>query len=470
MASNVLPPGVAATMAQQYQPGQSIAATYAQGRQAMLAQAPQGQSAAASGSSANQAGTQYLARGGKVRKPTFLVGEGNPKYPEYVIPTDPKHRDRALQILKEAGEKIGVKGMDDGGSTGTGTSSLAGGGTGTSSLSGGNSYYGPSYNGGGQPYPGFQNQGLIVGGQGAGSYSGGSGSSPFLSGTGAAGPGTVGAAATSPLAAGGGALNFGNVPGNYQSAYANALSLNSQNYSNILSGYQGLLSGQQAAQGNIQGMYNSLWPQVQQTIAGIGASQQQQIADTYAQQSGNITQQMTNSGLGNTTAATSAQGVASLNQQKASVALANQIAQLNAGYQSQLGLASAGYANQANMQNTALGQSQLNFMNSVNAPYPSMQSWQNAAQQRGAAAGYRPPGQVGQQQPPPGYNQNPAYSPAAPVAPTSDSGTAPSSGSTTPASGYGAPFGSDTGSNDLYSNAGLIEAGGYAGGYEDDDD
>ena len=72
---------------------------------------------------------------------------------------------------------------------------------------------------------------------------------------------------------------------------------------------------------------------MQSTIAGIGASQQQSIADTYAQQSGNITQQMTNSGLGNTTAATSAQGVASLNEQKASVALANQIAQLNAGYQ-----------------------------------------------------------------------------------------------------------------------------------------
>lgn len=210
--------------------------------------------------------------------------------------------------------------------------------------------------------------------------------------SGAAGGTTAagGTQATNPLSAGGGQLNFGSVPTNYDSAYSNALNLNSQNYSNILSGYQNLIGGQQAGQSATQGRYDSLWPQVQQTIAGIGKSQQQAINDTYAQQSGNITQQMTNSGLGNTTAATSAQGVASLNQQKASDALAAQVAQLSAGYQSQLGLAGAGYSGQANQQNTQLGSQALNWMNSVNAPYPNVQQWQNTASMQGAAGAYKP--------------------------------------------------------------------------------
>jgi hypothetical protein len=337
-----------------------------------------------------------------------------------------------------------------------------------SSLSGGLGNYGTStdpsagpdpgdqYTYGGQAYPGQNNSNL------AGN------ASPLLYGTGAAGPGTVGAAGTSPLASGGGALNFGNVPGNYQSAYANALSLNSQNYSNILSGYQGLLGSQQAAQQGVQSRYDSLWPQVQQTIAGIGASQQQQIADTYAQQSGNITQQMTNSGLGNTTAATSAQGVASLNQQKASVALANQIAQLNAGYQSQLGLAGAGYANQANMQNTALGQAQLGFMNSVSAPYPNLKDWQNTAQQRGAANAYRPPQQSNQGMNVPSQAQTPYQ---AQVAQQQAADQPASPAPSTPYQGYqysAADAYTDEGGG--WSGGGDYGDGGGDGGYSDGGD
>lgn len=57
-----------------------------------------------------------LAAGGTVpigqfNAPTAIVGEGNPNYPEYVIPTDPKYRSRALSLYEKAGTQL----MDKGG-------------------------------------------------------------------------------------------------------------------------------------------------------------------------------------------------------------------------------------------------------------------------------------------------------------------------------------------------------------------
>jgi hypothetical protein len=42
-----------------------------------------------------------LAAGGKFNRATAIVGEGNPAYPEYVIPTDPKHRRNAMALLED---------------------------------------------------------------------------------------------------------------------------------------------------------------------------------------------------------------------------------------------------------------------------------------------------------------------------------------------------------------------------------
>lgn len=39
----------------------------------------------------------------KVNRPKAIVGEGNPRYPEYVIPTDPKYRGRASALWAAAG-------------------------------------------------------------------------------------------------------------------------------------------------------------------------------------------------------------------------------------------------------------------------------------------------------------------------------------------------------------------------------
>ncbi|MDX3179650.1 hypothetical protein PV382_46610, partial [Streptomyces scabiei] len=39
-----------------------------------------------------------IAKPMKTNRPTAIVGEGNPRYPEYVIPTDPKYRARAMSL------------------------------------------------------------------------------------------------------------------------------------------------------------------------------------------------------------------------------------------------------------------------------------------------------------------------------------------------------------------------------------
>jgi phage-related minor tail protein len=68
------------------------------------------------------AGPKLLAAGGtvgpwgpaapmRVNRPTAIVGEGDPRYPEYVIPTDPRYRKRALALHAQAGTRL----MADGG-------------------------------------------------------------------------------------------------------------------------------------------------------------------------------------------------------------------------------------------------------------------------------------------------------------------------------------------------------------------
>jgi SLT domain-containing protein len=60
-------------------------------------------------------GTVGRATPGVFNKPTAIVGEGNPRYPEYVIPTDPKYATRARGLWQAAGAHF----MEDGGILGT---------------------------------------------------------------------------------------------------------------------------------------------------------------------------------------------------------------------------------------------------------------------------------------------------------------------------------------------------------------
>ncbi|MGH3679084.1 MAG: phage tail tape measure protein [Natronosporangium sp.] len=52
------------------------------------------------------AGGAMPVRPGMFNRPTAIVGEGNRSHPEFVIPTDPKHRDRALALWEQAGGQL----------------------------------------------------------------------------------------------------------------------------------------------------------------------------------------------------------------------------------------------------------------------------------------------------------------------------------------------------------------------------
>jgi hypothetical protein len=192
---------------------------------------------------------------------------------------------------------------------------------------------------------------------------------------------------------------LGSIANNYASAYNDALRANQQNYQNILQGYQQVLQQQQASQQPIMQGYQQLQSQVLGDIQGIGASQQQAIADVYAQQQGQASQGLISRGLGNTTVQNAVSRGLTLDQQKANVALSNQLAQLTAGYRSQLGGAALNYQNQANMQNTALASQQLGMMAGLQIPFPSAGAYSAlasgaaglaAAQRYGGGAGLSP--------------------------------------------------------------------------------
>lgn len=60
-------------------------------------------------------GTVGRAQPGVFNRPTAIVGEGNPRYPEYVIPTDPKYAKRAKGLWHAAGAHF----YEDGGILGS---------------------------------------------------------------------------------------------------------------------------------------------------------------------------------------------------------------------------------------------------------------------------------------------------------------------------------------------------------------
>lgn len=174
------------------------------------------------------------------------------------------------------------------------------------------------------------------------------------------------------LAFGGGSFCFTNPMGSYQSAYCSALKANQSNYNNIIAGYQGLMGSQVGAQQGITQGYQDLQRNVLGTICGIQQSQMNAIQCQYTKGNAQAQQQAINSGLGNSTVLSSLQRGVCAQKSLATTQVQNQFAQLKAGYMSQLGLACLNYQNQANMQNTALGDQQLQFMGKcVNIPYPN---------------------------------------------------------------------------------------------------
>lgn len=130
--------------------------------------------------------------------------------------------------------------------------------------------------------------------------------------------------------------------------------------------------------------YDKLQSDVLAGIQGTDAAAKQQIQDSYAHQQGSATQGLINAGLGNSTVTSSVNRGLQADQEKAYVNLANQMAQLSAGYQSQIGQAGLGFKGNAVLANSQLAQNQLGWMNSVNAQYPDAGAYSQLAQMYGA--------------------------------------------------------------------------------------
>lgn len=155
-----------------------------------------------------------------------------------------------------------------------------------------------------------------------------------------------------------------------------------------MSGFMGAGPGPGAGTGPSYPGYAQLLNSVLQGIQGIGTSQSQAIQDTYAQQSGQATQQMQSAGLGNSTVAQSIQRGLSLDKWKAQIALANQLAQLGAGYTAQMGM--SGLQQQGAFQQQQLGygnqMAMLAMQNQYQNPSYQLQNNMNQINQRDQAS------------------------------------------------------------------------------------
>lgn len=71
-------------------------------------------------------GGAFGMTGGQVSAPMALLGEEAPRHPEWVIPTNPAYRSRALGLWEQAGSALGVPGFAVGGAITDGLKSLPG--------------------------------------------------------------------------------------------------------------------------------------------------------------------------------------------------------------------------------------------------------------------------------------------------------------------------------------------------------
>lgn len=170
---------------------------------------------------------------------------------------------------------------------------------------------------------------------------------------------------------------------NYANSYMDALTLNAQNYGNIMGGYNQTMNNQLAAQDQLNQNYTGLGNQVQGMIAGTDQAQMQRINDNYNASMGQMNQGAVNRGLGNTTVTNAlARGIESDRAQE-QTNVQNQFAQLQAGYASNIGLAGLNQQGNNIIANTGLAGRQLNFMEGVSAPYPNPALYAQLGQQLG---------------------------------------------------------------------------------------
>ncbi len=166
-----------------------------------------------------------------------------------------------------------------------------------------------------------------------------------------------------------GQQSTGMIPG-MTGIYNQLLGVNQQRYGNVMNAYQGGEKNINQQMPGINQGYSQLGGDIQNTLGmgqvlgqngnwGVAAPAAQAIGQTYAAQQGNTTQQMTNAGLGNTTAVGNAQTQNALSAAQAYGGLGAQLAQTAAGYQAQIGQSQLGAQMQGLGMQTGLTQGAL---------------------------------------------------------------------------------------------------------------
>lgn len=194
-----------------------------------------------------------------------------------------------------------------------------------------------------------------------------------------------------PFMTGGGAM-FEGLSGNdplqalaahYQQAFTSAAQANQAIYGNTMAGYQKVLGGLMGDAGRIKRGYGKLSDLVLGDVANVGQARRQEMSDEFAAREASGVQDLISRGLGSTTVLDSLKRGSEYDEQKAANQLADSMAQLRAGYRSNIGL--AGMSAQERMANAIAqgGYNQVNFMGSAEAPYPDSGAYGSLAQMIG---------------------------------------------------------------------------------------
>lgn len=169
----------------------------------------------------------------------------------------------------------------------------------------------------------------------------------------------------------------------YKSAYESARGFNEALYGLSDTGYRNLAAFNTSAAEAIQGGYTGLRDQVLGRISQTGQARATAIDDAYEQANAVSQQSLINRGLGNTTVLDSQRRSAVSDRERARTQLSNDLAEMTAGYQSNLGLAGLRSQEQLLGQGLNLGYRHLDFLNSIQAPYPDAGMYAGLAQQFG---------------------------------------------------------------------------------------
>jgi hypothetical protein len=211
-------------------------------------------------------------------------------------------------------------------------------------------------------------------------------------------------------------MNFSNPEASYNSAYSTARDVNQQLYKNIQAGYSQMLNQSQAAMGQLDTRYRNLQRGVMKRLAGSNQANMQDIADKYSAMSGQMSQSMIDRGLGNTTVQFAMQRGIAQDRTKETTRSQNEFAQLIAANQSRLGLERLGAMERGYGNLTGIQGQNLNWMNSVSAPYPDPGMYAQLAMAGGRQHPFGGPQQLpGGPGPSPGYRPTGGYGPQSPA-------------------------------------------------------